>query len=127
MMGWAWASARVVVAGAMFAAAAPAAGGQTAGAVAISNGLAMIARNDVSGAAREFRRAARDSDATVRSVGEQWLGHLAWMVYADATAAAEHLGRAAIGARDSSSILVERGRLLRFRRRHREAARVAFA
>ena len=126
MMGWAWASARVVVAGAMFAAAAPAAGGQTAGAVAISNGLAMIARNDVSGAAREFRRAARDSDATVRSVGEQWLGHLAWMVYADATAAAEHLDRAVIGARDSSSILVERARLLRFRRRYREATRVAF-
>src|SRR5258708_12902405 len=114
MMGWAWASARVVVAGAMFAAAAPAAGGQTAGAVAISNGLAMIARNDVSGAAREFRRAARDSDATVRSVGEQWLGHLAWMVYADATAAAEHLDRAGIGARARSPTPLSRAPPLRF-------------
>jgi hypothetical protein len=104
-----------------------AASGQNSGASTISNGLALLARRDVAAAMREFRRAARDSSPAVRSLGEQWLGHLSWMVYADAKAAAEHLDGAIIDGRDSSMILIERARLLGFQRRYRDAARTAVA
>ena len=49
------------------------------------------------------------------------------MVYADAKAAADHLDRAIVEARDSSMVLVERARLLGFQRRYRAATRIAVA
>ena len=129
MTRWAWAaargSARAVVMWVALTLPTPTASGQSAGAVAVSNGLTLVARREVAGAMREFRRAAQDSNAAVRTAGEQWLGHLSWMVYADAKAAREHFDRAVIGAPDSSTILVERARLLGFQRRYREATRVA--
>jgi hypothetical protein len=129
MTRWAAAPARAwvraLVVGAALTVCARTASGQSAGAAAISNGLTLVARRDIVGAEREFRRAAQDSSAAFRSAGEQWLGHLSWMVYADARAASEHLDRAIIGLRDSSLILVERARLLGFQRRYREATRTA--
>jgi hypothetical protein len=121
----AWARAAIV--GAALTAGARAASGQGGGVAAISNGIGLLARRDPAGAAREFRRAAQDSSAAVRAAGEQWLAHLSWMVYADASAAADHLGRATIEARDSSMILVERARFLGFQRRYRAATETAVA
>jgi len=112
-----------IVTCAAFIACAPLAGGQ--GTVAISSGIGWLARRDIPKATREFRRAAQDPSPALRSAGEQWLGHLAWMVYADAKSASEHLDRALIGANDSSAIFLERARLLAFQRRYAAATRTA--
>lgn len=95
------------------------------GVAAISNGIGQLARRDVPGATREFQRAADDSNAAVRSAGEKWLGHVSWMIHADALAASRHLDRALTGTNDTSGVNVERARLLGFQHRFREAARVA--
>jgi hypothetical protein len=113
---------RIVMSAALVACARAAAGQSP---VAISNGVGSLARHDVAGAIREFRRAAQDSNPGLRSAGEQWLGHLSWMIYADAKSASEHLDRALRGTSDSSAVHVERARLLAFQRHYREATRTA--
>src|SRR4051812_47724011 len=58
------------------------------GALTVSRGVEALIRRDVPAATRFFRQAAVDSNPSIRSAGERWLGHLSWKVYADSRSAA---------------------------------------
>jgi hypothetical protein len=102
--------------------ASPAAG---QGRLAYAKGVEALARHDIAAATREFGRAAADSNRALHSAGEQWLGHLSWMIFADAHAASAHLDRAMASATDTASVLIERARLEGFEHRYRDATKTA--
>jgi hypothetical protein len=102
--------------------ARPAAG---QGRVAYARGVEALSRHDIGAAMREFGRAAADSNRALHSAGEQWLGHLSWMIFADAHEATLRLNRALADATDSASVLIERARLEGFERRFRDGTRTA--
>jgi len=100
----------------------PAVGAQAA---LVQTGIDHLARHEIAAATKAFQRASEDTNAQVRTVGERWLGRIAWLARGDSGAASIHLGRALIGAADSASVVIELARLSDFEKRYRDAARIA--